>query len=68
MAKAWRVVLTIAVCLIAAGLLLLGAAWLTGTSTTRIAELVFGESGFSGWLQAARNAFTALFTQIRSLL
>ncbi len=42
MGKAWRIVLTVVVFLAVAGIVLMGAAWLTGASPARIAELVFG--------------------------
>ena len=42
MGKAWRIVMTVVVFLAVAGVVLIGAAWLTGASPVRIVELVFG--------------------------
>ena len=52
MGKAWRIVLYIAAGLLAVGIVLLGAAWLTGASIVRIEELVLGgKGGLNVWLQ-----------------
>lgn len=42
MTRAWRVVLWIVMALLAAGIVLAGAGWLTGASLPRMAELLFG--------------------------
>ena len=42
MTKAWRVVLWIVLALLAAGIVLAGAGWLTGASPLRMAEQLFG--------------------------
>ena len=42
MAKVWRIVLWCVLILLAAGILLGGAGWLTGASVTRMADTVFG--------------------------
>ncbi len=52
MTRGWRVFMTIVLVLFAAGLVLLGAAWLTGASLHRIVELVFGgRAGLEQWVQ-----------------
>ena len=54
MEKAGRIVLWLALVLLAAGIVLIGAAWLTGTSPDRIVELVFnGPEGLQAWLRDA---------------
>ena len=62
MAKAWRVVLIIVVFLAAAGIVLIGAAWLTGASPARIVELVFdGPEGVAVWWDAAKAMVASLW-------
>ena len=69
MGKAWRVVLYIVFGLIALGLVLLGAAWLTGASVPRIEELVFGaRGGLSVWLQTGVDRVLAFLTDARDLV
>ena len=51
MSRAWRTILYIVLGLLAAGVVLLGAAWLTGASVERIETLVLGGPGGLGvWL------------------
>ena len=69
MGRAWRIVLTVVVFLLVAGVVLMGAAWLTGASPARIAELVFGgPEGLRAWwentlrsVQAVLDALTGFF-------
>ena len=73
MAKAWRVVLWIVLFLLAAGVVLMGAAWLTGASNARIVELAFGgQEGVDAWLATVRETAVRLWTtaigQIKNLL
>ena len=60
MGKAWRIVISLVLFLLVAGLVLLGAAWLTGASPLRIVELVFnGRTGLkSWWEESVRSAQT----------
>ena len=72
MGRAWRIVLTVVLVLLAAGVVLLGAAWLTGASVGRIVELVFGgQAELEAWLRAGLERANALWTgaleQIRAL-
>ena len=72
MGKAWRIVLTVVVFLAVAGIVLMGAAWLTGASPARIAELVFGgpEELRAWWdntltsVQAVWDALTGFFATL----
>ena len=69
MSRIWRVVLFIVLALLATGVVLMGAAWLTGASPARIAELVFGgPEGLRAWwentlrsVQAVWDALTGFF-------
>jgi len=57
MTRAWRVVLWIVLALLAAGIVLAGAGWLTGASLPRMAELLFGgveEAGAAAGVVASR--------------
>lgn len=72
MNRAWRLVLFLALALVVAGVVLLGAAWLTGASIPRIVELVFGgqaelEAWFGSALDRAAALWTAVLEQLRSL-
>jgi len=62
MAKVWKIVLWIVLIMFAAGLVLLGAAKLTGTSLPRIAKLGFGGT------EEAMAAAEALLSRGRSAL
>ena len=54
MGKAWKAVITLAALLLVLGLVLVGAAWLTGASPLRIVELVFnGRTGLRSWWDAS---------------
>lgn len=73
MSRAWRVMTFIVLALLAAGIVLLGAAWLTGASPDRIVELVFdGREGLDAWLRAgldsARSICARLLELARSLI
>ena len=62
MSRVWRVVLFIALALVAAGIVLMGAGWLTGASAPRIAELVFGgQAELNAWLQSGLDRVRALW-------
>ena len=65
MAKAWRTVLLAVLVLLAAGVVLMGAAWLTGASVPRIVELVFGgQAGLDAWAQSALRRVQAIWTGV----
>ena len=67
MAKVWRVVLTVAAFLAAAGVVFIGAAWLTGASPTRIVELVFGgPEGLQSWWDTAKQSAGNLWDSLRT--
>lgn len=71
MNKLWRTVMTIALILVAAGIVLLGAAWVTGASIPRIIEMVFGgRDELNAWLSAgldrARALWAGTLDQIRA--
>ena len=73
MSRAWKAVGVIVLFLLAAGVVLLGAAWLTGASVPRIIELVFdGREGLDAWLRAgldrANAVWTGVLEQIRAIL
>ena len=69
MGRAWRVVLYIVCGMIALGLVLVGAAWLTGASVPRIEELVFGgRGGLSVWLRTGVDRVLAFLTDARDLV
>ena len=62
MGRAWRIVLTVVVFLAVAGVVLMGAAWLTGASTERIVELVFGgPEGLQRWWETAVRSAEAIW-------
>ena len=61
MAKAWRIVGWIVVILLAAGIVLGGAGWLTGASLPRMIDMVFGGGA------AARSAAEGALEQIGGL-
>lgn len=72
MGKAWRIVLTVVISLMVIGLVLVGAAWITGASPERIVELVFGgREGLEAWwetaVQTAQNAWDSLIAFIENL-
>ena len=72
MGKAWRVVLTVVIALFVIGLVLVGAAWITGASPERIVELVFGgREGLETWWQTAnstaQNAWDSLTAFLENL-
>lgn len=57
MSRAWRIVLYLVLGLLAAGIVLLGAAWITGASIGRIEELALGgKGGLQLWLQNGADA------------
>ena len=62
MTRAWRIVLWIAAALFAAGLVLAGAGWLSGASTGRIVNEVFGSRA------GLQTELDAVLAQLRSLL
>ena len=63
MSKAWRIVLFIVLGLLAAGVVLAGAGWLTGASLVRIEELVLGgKGGLQTWLQTGVDRVLAFLT------
>ena len=65
MGKAWRIVMTVVVFLAVAGVVLIGAAWLTGASFPRIVELVFdGRAGLDAWLHAGLDRAQAVWTDV----
>ena len=67
MAKVWRAVLIIAAFLAAAGVVLMGEAWLTGASPVRIVELVFdGPEGLQRWWETARQSAGSLWESFRT--
>ena len=71
MNKLWRTVMTIALILVAAGIVLLGAAWVTGASIPRIIEMVFGgrdelNAWFSAGLDRVRTLWAGALDQIRA--
>ena len=67
MAKIWRVVIIIAAFLAAAGVVLIGAAWLTGASPVRIVELVFdGPEGLQRWWDTATRSGASLWESFRT--
>ena len=69
MGKAWRVVLTVAAVLAVAGVVLIGAAWLTGTSPARIVELIFdGPAGLQRWWDTARQSAASLWESARTAI
>lgn len=61
MTKAWRVVIWIALALLVAGVVLMGAGWLTGASLPRMADMVFGGA------DAAKAAAHGLLTRLAGL-
>lgn len=68
MTKAWRIVFWIAAALFAAGLVLAGAGLLSGASTSRIVNEVFGsEAGLLAELDAARVRLLDLLDTLRRL-
>ena len=72
MSRLWRTVLIIALVLAAIGVVLLGAARVTGASIPRIVEMIFGgRDGLNAWLSAgldrARSLWTGALEQIRAL-
>lgn len=69
MAKAWRVVMIAVIFLAAAGVVLIGAAWLTGASPVRIVELVFGgRAGLQSWLDAAKHTALSAWESLRTAI
>ena len=65
MSKVWRFVLFLALALVIAGAVLLGAAWVTGASIPRIVELVFGgQAELEAWYRAGLDRASALWTGI----
>ena len=65
MGKAWRIVMTVVVFLAVAGVVLIGAAWLTGASPVRIVELVFGgRAGLEARWNAALNAARSVWGSV----
>ena len=69
MGKAWRVVMIVVIFLAAAGIVLIGAAWLTGASPTRIVELVFnGPEGLQSWLDSAKHTASSTWESLRSAI
>ncbi len=71
MTRAWKFVLVFVLLLFAAGVVLLGAAWLTGASLHRVIELVFDvRAGFDAWtatvLSRANTLWAGLIEQIKA--
>ncbi len=72
MSRMWRIVLTVVAVLLALGIVLLGAAWLTGASVYRTVELVFGgqeelEIWFRNGLGYVQSLWSALLARIQAL-
>lgn len=72
MSRAWKAIGILVLFLLAAGVVLLGAAWLTGASFPRIVELVFdSRAGLEAWLHAgldrAQAVWTDVLTQIKAI-
>ena len=66
MSRIWRIVLFLALGLVIVGVVLLGAAWLTGASIPRIVELVFGgQAELEAWYRTALERGYALWTALR---
>ena len=73
MSRMWRIVLTVVLILLALGVVLLGAAWLTGASVSRVVELVFGgqeelDAWFHAGIDRAQAIWTALLAKVRAFL
>ena len=65
MSRMWRIVLYAAATLLGLGLVLLGAAWLTGASFARVAELVFGgKVELAAWFRAGLDQALALLNSL----
>lgn len=68
MSKAWKVFLWIAGILLAAGIVLGGAGWLTGASPVRMADVLFGDvESARASAQAALGRFTDLLRSVAAL-
>ena len=69
MSRVWRFVLFLALALVIAGAVLLGAAWVTGASIPRIVELVFGgQAELEAWFQSGLDRAVALWTGVTEQL
>lgn len=65
MTRSWRIVLWIAAALLAAGLVLAGAGWLSGASTGRIVNEVFGNrAGLLTELDGVKAQFLSLLNDL----
>ena len=68
MTRSWRIILWIAAALLAAGLVLAGAGWLSGASTGRIINEVFGNrAGLTAELDGVKAQFLALLKDLGNL-
>ena len=69
MGKAWRIVLTVVIALLVIGLVLVGAAWITGASPARIVELVFGgREGLEAWWETSKSALQNIWDSLTAFL
>ena len=69
MGQAWRIVLYLVLGLLAAGIVLLGAAWITGAALWRIEELALGgRGGLQIWLQNGADAVRTFLTNAWELV
>lgn len=69
MGKAWRVVLTVVIALLVIGIVLVGAAWITGASPDRIVELVFGgQAGLEARLETIKNTAQNMWDSFTAFL
>ncbi len=69
MSRVWRIVMFIVLALIAAGVVLAGAALLTGASIPRIIELVFGgQAELEIWFRGGVDRACALWSGALELL
>ena len=69
MSRIWRVVMFIVLALAAAGVVLIGAALLTGASVPRIIELVFGgQAELEAWFRDGVDRAYALWSGALELL
>lgn len=69
MTRTWRIVLWIAAALFAAGVVLAGAGWLSGASTSRIINEVFGnKAGLLAEMDAVKARLLAMLKTLQGLI
>ena len=69
MNRIWRIVLFLTLALVAMGIVLLGAGWLTGASVPRVIELVFGgEEALNASLTDLLNRWNSLWNDLTETL